>query len=257
MSNKLLGKLSLAWALLILITFSVLTLLGIPVGNFLDWLIGGVTFWWLVIIVTIPWNIYFRAQEVMTDAQTSQEKGIALDTQKVYYVKKIATRSFWVALGLHFLSAIVLYGLAAFGVTVIGYLGSIAALLLTFLRPAIRSYDYIRSRLFSIKREFSYPRDDVIELRDRLNQLSQTIQTLQQQLNTDDPNSWAAKQEKQLQATANQVTQLHSELETLRYQNQSEHERLSLEAQNAIAQLSEDSRFLGNVREIIRFIKES
>ncbi len=33
------------------------------------------------------------------------------------------------------------------------------------------------------------------------------------------------------------------------------HEQLSREAQNAIAQLNEDSQFLGHVREIIRFVK--
>jgi hypothetical protein len=44
-------------------------------------------------------------------------------------------------------------------------------------------------------------------------------------------------------------------LEEYKAQNTVEHERLSREAKNAIALLSEDSQFLSHVREIIRFVK--
>jgi hypothetical protein len=43
----------------------------------------------------------------------------------------------------------------------------------------------------------------------------------------------------------------------LRAQNQQEHLRLSLEAKQAVAQLSEDSQFLSHVKEMIRFIKSA
>ncbi len=44
-------------------------------------------------------------------------------------------------------------------------------------------------------------------------------------------------------------------LEEYQAKNTVEHEQLSREAKNAIVQLSEDSRFLGHVKEIIRFVK--
>jgi hypothetical protein len=257
MSVRFFGSFSAGLVVVLLVAFAVLNWLGIPVGNFLDWVIGGASFWWLVVIVTVPWNIYFRSKEVMADAQQSQQKGISVEETQLSYVQMLTKRSLWVALGLHLVSAATLYLLAAFGVSAIGYIGSIAALLLTLLRPAIRTYEYIASRLFFIQREFTHPRQDIVELRDRVNQIQKQVERLQQQLNTDNPNSWAAVQQRQLQATRNDLTNLGSALETLRTRNQSEHERLSQDAQNAIAQLSEDSRFLGNVREIIRFIKES
>lgn len=256
MSVRFFGSFSAGLVVVLLVAFAVLNWLGIPIGNFLDWVIGGASFWWLVVIVTVPWNIYFRSKEVMTDAQKSQQKGISVEETQLSYVQMLTKRSLWVALGLHLVSAIALYLLAAFGVSAIGYIGSVAALLLTLLRPAIRTYEYIATRLFAIQREFTHPRQDIVELRDRVNQISQQVESLQQQLNTNNPNSWAATQQRQLQATRNDLTNLGSALETLRTHNQSEHERLSQDAQNAIAQLSEDSRFLGNVREIIRFIKE-
>jgi hypothetical protein len=257
MSVRFFGSFSAGLVVVLLVAFAVLNWLDIPVGNFLDWVIGGASFWWLVVIVTVPWNIYFRSKEVMADAQQSYKRGISVETTQLSYVQMLTKRSLWVALGLHGISAIALYLLAAFGVSAIGYIGSIAALLLTLLRPAIRTYEYIASRLFSIQQEFTHPRQDIVELRDRVNQISEQVERLQQQLNIDNPNSWAAVQQRQLQATRNDLTNLGSALETLRTRNQSEHERLSQDAQNAIAQLSEDSRFLGNVREIIRFIKES
>lgn len=257
MSVRFFSGFSAGLVVTLLVAFAVLNWLGIPVGNFLDWVIGGASFWWLVVIVTVPWNIYFRSKEVMADAQKSQQKGISVAETQLSYVQMLAKRALWVALGLHVVSAATLYLLAAFGVSAIGYIGSIAALLLTLLRPAIRTYEYIASRLFAIQREFTHPRQDIVELRDRVNQMQKQVEGLQQQLNTKNPNSWAATQQRQLQATRNDLTNLGSALETLRTRNQSEHERLSQDAQNAIAQLSEDSRFLGNVREIIRFIKES
>ena len=44
-------------------------------------------------------------------------------------------------------------------------------------------------------------------------------------------------------------------LEEYQAKNTVAHEQLSREAKNAIASLSEDSQFLGHVREIIRFVK--
>jgi hypothetical protein len=41
-------------AALLLLVFGVLQLLHIPSGSFLDWMIGIASFWWLVVIVTVP-----------------------------------------------------------------------------------------------------------------------------------------------------------------------------------------------------------
>ena len=42
-----------------LLGFSILQWFHVPAGNFLDWVIGGASFWWLLVIVTVPWNVYF------------------------------------------------------------------------------------------------------------------------------------------------------------------------------------------------------
>jgi hypothetical protein len=127
---------SLGIMILVLLAFSVLQWFHIPTGNFLDWVIGGASFWWLLVIVTVPWNVHFQAKEVLAEGAQSTEKGIPVDEKQLEYVKVLARRSLFVALALHLFSAVGLYTLAATGISAVGYISSGAALLLTGLRPA-------------------------------------------------------------------------------------------------------------------------
>ncbi|NJO40566.1 MAG: SlyX family protein [Cyanobacteria bacterium CRU_2_1] len=249
--------LSFGFVILILLIFGVLQFLHISVGNFLDWTIGAASFWWLLVIVTVPWNIYFGAKAVLADAAESRQKGISVDESSLRYVRQVVQRSLWVAIGLHLLSALGLYVLATMGISQIGYLGSGAALLLTVLRPTIAFYQYLSDRLRSIGRELKYPREDIVELRQRVIQLEETINQLNYQLNDENPDALVTRQQQMVTALRQDLSNLASAHESLKVTNQSEHERLARDAQNAIAQLSADGQFLDHVREIIRFIKSA
>lgn len=241
--------------ILLLLAFEALQWLQIPVGSFLDWLIGTASFAWLLTIVTVPWNIYFEAKEALAEAALSAQKGIAIDNKQVEYVKIVQERSLWVVIALHLLSAIGLYALAIAGISAVGYVSSLAALLLTALRPAVRTYKYFAARLAMIRQQFQYPREDIVELRSRFNTLEETVKRLEEQLNPNDPRSWVATQQRQWEAIRNDLTSVAAATEQLRAMNQAEHERLAREARQAIAQLSTDGQFLDHVREIIRFFK--
>lgn len=239
----------------VLAAFGLLQWLHIPAGNFLDWVIGGASFWWLLVIVTVPWNVHFQAKEVLAEAAQSIEKGIPVDEKQVKYVTLLAKRSLWVAIALHLFSAVGLYTLAVTGISTVGYISSGAALLLTILRPAIRAYEYLYARLAMIRQEWKYPREDIFELRDRFSILEQKIQSLEDQLNPEQPYSLSATQQRFAEETRKDLARIAANLEELRATNQTEHERLGREARNAIAQLSTDGQFLDHVREIIRFFK--
>lgn len=239
----------------VLLAFGLLQWLHIPAGNFLDWAIGGASFWWLLVIVTVPWNVHFQAKEVLAEAAQSTEKGIPVDEKQVKYVTLLAKRSLWIAIALHLFSAIGLYTLAATGISAVGYISSGAALLLTILRPAIRAYEYLYARLTMIRTEWKYPREDIVELRDRFNSLEEKVRQIEDQLNPEQPYSLTATQQRFSEETRRELAKITASLEELRATNQSEHERLGREARNAIAQLSTDGQFLDHVREIIRFFK--
>ena len=240
-----------------LLAFSVLQWFHIPAGNFLDWVIGGASFWWLLVIVTVPWNIYFKAKGTLFDAEQSLEKEIPVDKKQLKYVKVLVKRSLIVAIVLHILSAIGLYILAITGISAVGYISSGAALLLTGLRPAISAYEYLYARLTTIGQELKYPREDIVELRNRFSTLEETVKRIEEQLNPENPYSLTVKQETYLNETRKELANIAANIEELRATNNTEHERLSRESKQAIAQLSTDGQFLEHLREIIRFFKSA
>ncbi len=240
---------------LVLIAFALLHWLNIPVGNFIDWLIGGASFWWLLVITTVPWNVHFQAKEVLANAAESRTKQIPMDAQQILYVQRLARRSLWAALALHLLSALGLYGLAVMGISAVGYASSGAALLLTGLRPAVRAYEYLVSRLTRIGEQVQYPREDIVELRHRFLTLEEQVRKLNDHTDPGVSYSWAEKQQNACEELRRETARLGSVLEELRATNQTDHQRLAREAQSAIAQLSTDGQVLDHVREIIRFFK--
>jgi len=242
---------------LVLLTFAGLQYLHMDTGTLVDWVIGIATVWWLTAIVVIPWNTHFAAKEVIEEARVSQEKGIAVPADSIRYAHTLARRFWWIAIGLHVGTAIALYLLAYFQITVIGYLASFAALALTFLRPAQRAYEHLAYRLRSLSNQIRYPREDVAELRDRVSVLEMRVEQLLAMLDVDQRDSWAAEQVKAVAQLRDQFSKLDHLLEEWTLQNRREHENLARQSATEIAKLSEDAQFLNQVRDLIRFVKNA
>lgn len=237
---------------LALVAFFVLQWLNIPVGNLVDWLIGIASFWWLLAVVTIPWDIYFEAEETKAEAAISREKNIPVDEKQLHYVGLVAQWSLIGAIALHIVSALGLYTLAAWGISAVGYVSSFAVLLLTILRPAVRGYQFIAARLMSIRGAIQYPREDVVELRYRVVDLENLTKTMQETLE-----KMTATHQEEWQLLRQDLAKIRANLEQLQANNEAAHRQLAREAEGAIAQLSEDSQVLNHVREIIRFWKQA
>ena len=248
---------SLVAGILTLAFYGILQWLHLDAGSLTDWLIGIASFWWLIVIVTIPWNVYFEAREVLAETKISQEKGITFDEQKRSYLQKVSFWSLTIAIILHILSTAGLYALAVTGISVVGYVSSGAALLLTFLRPAIRAYQYLAARLAMIRQEIKYPREDVMELRQRFQFLEENVANIERQINLQDNNSLVSRLQQDNQQARQDLAKLRAQLEQLQAKNELAHQELSREATQAISQLTEDSQFLGHVREIIQFMKKA
>ncbi|MDJ0688796.1 MAG: hypothetical protein QNJ41_09815 [Xenococcaceae cyanobacterium MO_188.B32] len=248
-------SISIGLGILVLIVGGIGQWLHISAGNLIDWLIGIASFWWLLVIVTIPWNIYFDAREAIAEAEVSRKKGLEFDRQKLNYVQKVARWSLVGAVSLHGISAIALYLLAATGISNVGYVSSGLTLLLTILRPTIRGYQYLTTILSNFKKEIKYPREDALELRNRVKNLEREIKTIATKLDPKNPDSLVSKQQQESQENRDRLARLKALLEELQAKNTVEHEQLAREAKNAISQLNEDSQFLSHVREIIRFVK--
>jgi hypothetical protein len=237
------------------LAFGLLKFFQIAAGTFLDWLLGLAILEWLLVIVTVPWNIYFAARQTTATAIDSQQKGITVEQRQLRYTQTISTRSLILAIVLHLLSAVGLYWVAQTGFTPLGYWGAAAALLLTALRPAISTYEYLAERLRTIQEEFTYPREDIYELRSRLSGVESETKFLQEKLDETIDSSWINEQNQRWQRHQTEIANTNARLQELQATNKLEHEQLSREAQQAISQLTVDGQFLDNVREIIRFFK--
>src|SRR5258708_32061725 len=83
-----LNSLIISFAVLIL-AFAVLSWLKVPVGSFGDWLAGLLVFFWLMAVVTVPWNIHFKAKALLVDAEATRERGLPVDERQVASVRKL------------------------------------------------------------------------------------------------------------------------------------------------------------------------
>ncbi|MGD1851791.1 MAG: hypothetical protein ACFCBU_14780 [Cyanophyceae cyanobacterium] len=259
-----LGGFGIILALISLAIFLVLRWVGISAGSLLDWVIGLASFWWLLVIVTVPWNVHFTAKRALATARQSRELNLEIKPDRLVYVQKVKKRSLIVAIALHIGSAIALYILALTGISTIGYVTSVAALLLTGLRPAIVFYSYLASQLQAIEKEFKYPRDDVLKLLAEVTELKGVIEglkerakTLEHQLDSDRDTSFASRQNRRVATLTSDLQNLSADHRLLASKQQADSTKLQAEAKDAIAQITADGQFLENVRDIIRFIKSA
>ncbi len=248
---------ALGLSLGVVLVFGLLRWLGMPSGQLLDWMIGLASFWWLLVVVTIPWNIHFGARQVLVDAAASRARGIAVDESQLAYARRWARLSLLGALALHLASAGGLYGLAVAGVSPIGYLGSAAALLLTGLRPAIAGYAYVSARLRAIGEAVRYPREDVLTLRSDLQSALGRLAAVEHDLAPAEPGSLAARHAAALAELQQSHDRLRLAQDELRALNAAEHARLAREAEQAVARISADGQVLDHVRELVRFFKSA
>jgi hypothetical protein len=242
---------------LLVVFFVVLSWLKMPSGAMIDWIVGVVTAWWLYVIVTIPWDVYFEAKGVIDEADQSRAIGISVNETQQIYVQKVRDRALLISIALHLISAAALFALSFFHITPVGYIASIAALLLTALRPSIRAYHYLWERLRAIRQQVKYPREDVVELRQRTRTLEDQVKLLTRQLDVNAHESFAAEQVRAVHELKIKVTALQSTQDRMADDNQRAHEKILREGQLAMTKISADSQFLDNVREIVRLIKSA
>jgi len=243
--------------IVVILIFTADRLLKLPSGQIIDWVVAALTCWWLLVITTVPWDIYFEARAVEAEAAHSSVIDIAFDPDHLAFAHKVASRALWIAIFLHVLSALALFTLSRLGITIVGYVGSAAALLLTLLRPGISTYEYLRGRLLAIRQQIKYPREDVVELRNRTKVLESKVAELEKQLDVTNPGSYAEQQRHSQEELRVGLSRLNTAHDSLERDNRREHDRISRESQSAIASLSADSQFLDHAREIIRMIKSA
>lgn len=241
----------------VLLLFFGLRWLHVETGQLTDWIAGVAILWWFAVMLTLPWNAHFAALDVVEQARDSAAHGLDVPADTVAYAQRVARRFRQLAIGLHLATALALLVLAYFRLVPLGYWAAGAALALTLVRPAERAYEHLATRLRNLGQQIRYPREDVAELRARVDAVETNQQALDRALDTDRETSWASTQQLALANQRQALDRLDGRLEELIRQNARDHEALARQTVTEIARLSEDARFLNQVRELIRFWKEA
>ncbi|MFB6841365.1 hypothetical protein [Streptomyces sp. NPDC056361] len=141
---------------------------GAPPGAVLAVGAGVLGLLWLLLLLTTPWNLYFRAHAVLAEIAVSREKGIAVPKERDAEAGRIARVMLRVAVAGHLATAAAAVAAAAATGREAGYWCAGFFLASTFFRPAGAYFGQLRRRLGTLLREVTHPRDDVVALRDRV-----------------------------------------------------------------------------------------
>jgi hypothetical protein len=160
-------------------------LAGVPPGTLLSIGAGLAALMWMVVLVTLPWNLYFAARQVRVENAISRERGIAVPPARDRETRLIARRALILALCGHLGTAV---ATAVFGVVsgaLLGYYLAGFYLLSTAIRPAVAYLVHLRMRVSVLRRESTHPRDDVVSMRDAHRVVAGDLERLRRQV-TDD-----------------------------------------------------------------------
>ena len=133
---------------------------------------------WLIVLTTVPWNLYFAARRAAQEMAVSRERGIAVRPQYDEEAGRISRRMLWFALGAHLGTALAAAAIAFFSGNKVGYYIAGISLLSTAFRPAAAYFGHLRERIKVLSRESTHPRDDVATLRERADMIQQSVHKL-------------------------------------------------------------------------------
>lgn len=164
---------SLFWSLvfLALIGFGVASLLHVEARKLVPAGITLVSLYWLLVITTVPWNLYFRARQVRAAIGDSRSRGIPVAESRETEVRRLERRLLRLAVAGHVASALVTAGVTWLTGHVLGYYVAGFYLLSTVIRPLVAYFGYLRGRIASLLKEVTFPRDDVAALRQLVQEL--------------------------------------------------------------------------------------
>lgn len=251
------ARFGLLMTLAVGLVYGVLRWFELPIGEVVDWALGLSAFWWMLLLLTLPWNVHFRAREVWIDAETSRKRGIEIDLQDHARVKSWASRALRVALALHAVTALSMAALAWGLGSPVGYVGAALAAVSTGFRPGVRLYDHLLRRLGTIGEEMLYPREDARSFQVHLDLLFERTERLERMLEPGRRGSFAYEVEETSRLHAAKLERLHHQLQELDVSLGAELRRVESSIDSKIAGVSADHDFLEHVRALIRFYKAS
>ena len=129
-----------------------------------DWLMGTLCLIWLLVLLKAPWDLYFQAREAAFEQERALERKITVPPGRIASLQRLQKRLGALAVGAHLMSAVFVVAMTRFAGGAVGYYFAAFYLIATLFRPLVAAYVYLSRKLFALRSETLYPREDVIEL---------------------------------------------------------------------------------------------
>jgi hypothetical protein len=129
----------------------------VPLHEVLSLFLGVLCLLWLILLLTVPWNLYFQARALVQEIRTSRDRGIDVPAEREPEVRRIAARMRWFAIGSHLVSAGIVALITYLSGEAVGYYLAGLYLVSTFFRPAGAYFSYLRERLTTMLQDVKHP----------------------------------------------------------------------------------------------------
>ncbi|SRR5712692_10031978 len=150
----------------------------VPVQDLVSVAAGAVALAWLIVLVTVPWSLYFGARQVTAEMAISRERGITVPVARQAEVDRIAQRLLRIAIGGHIATAVATVVVTYVVGGTAGYYLAGFYLLSALIRPVAAYLAHVRGRLRALSADSRYPREDAATLRQDLKGLTAQVGTL-------------------------------------------------------------------------------
>ncbi|MGW7366547.1 hypothetical protein ACWGI8_24695 [Streptomyces sp. NPDC054841] len=203
---------------------------------------------WLLVLLTVPWNLYFRAHAVLAEIAVSREKGLEVSPVRDAEAARIARMMLRAAVAGHVVTAGVAVAVTLATGRVAGYWFAGFFLLSTLFRPAGAYFAQLRRRLGTLLKDVTYPRDDVVEMRARVDRMEAGMKVLE------------GKAEEQYRALA-ELRRAVDALGMASYERADEADRkvaaLGREFESTVNRLTDNQEIIAGVKAFLRLLRES
>jgi hypothetical protein len=216
---------------------------------------GAACLLWLLFILKVPWDLYFETNSVLFEMKRSEEKNIAVKTDRRTYLQRMRIITAIIAIGSHIISAAIIAGLTYWTNGQLGYYFAFFYILATLLRPASQAYTYLINKLHEIKGEILYPREDVIKLRVDLTSTLDRLKALEERIKRDESRLTASEETaKNLRTEINNV---NSALECVDRNFQNRMQLLTTEVERSLSKAFDQQDIINGLRAFSRLIKQA
>lgn len=229
--------------------------LQISGSAFLDAVAGVICLIWLLVILKVPWDLYFEAGRVLFEMQRSAESGIAVCPDRRSYVQRLRRWMLVLAVGAHVFSALLIAAITYWSNGRTGYFFALFYLVSTLFRPASEGYRFLTSKLKEIESEVRYPREDIHKLKSDLKGLEQSLKDLEERVSRDEGRLTSVEEK------ATELKQGYADLTYLLERSEAgcknRMESLQDEVERSLLKALDQQEIVAGLRSFARLIKEA